>query len=152
MANEPNAGTDPVEASRVRDCVLFELVAERPGDAPPGPRPFAAHPALPADVSARLTPDEQAALGGASGAARAQLELASRLLHLLPADSGALALADTREAAIAAAARVLLARVAIRLTTDRELIVNPRRIRVNNLLRPFVLGPGTLAWLAREPE
>jgi hypothetical protein len=151
MANEPNAGTDPVEPSRVKDCVLFELQAERPGDAPPGYRPFAAHGPLPADVEDRLSVDELAAIAGAAGAERRQLELASRLLFLLPGDNTALALSDDRTEAVAAAARVLLARVALRLTPAQELIVNPRRIRIDNLARPFVLGAGALAWLARNP-
>ncbi|NTV11881.1 MAG: hypothetical protein HGA47_14110, partial [Zoogloea sp.] len=33
LATGVNAGTDPVQASRMLDCVLFELVAERPQDA-----------------------------------------------------------------------------------------------------------------------
>lgn len=153
MANEPNAGTNPVGPSRVRDCVLFELVAERPSDAAAGYRPFAAHGPLPEDVEDRLTEDELALIAPLDGPERRQMELASRLLHLLPGDNTALTLADRREAAIAASARVLLARVVLRLTPppERRLIVNPRRIRVNNLVRPFLLSAGQLAWLERQP-
>ena len=145
-----NAGTGPVAPSRVKDCVAFELVAERPGDAPAGFHPFTAHNALPEDVNDRLTDAERAALAAASGESRRQLELASRLLHALPPDNTALALGDPREAAVAAVARTLLARVALRLTPAGDLIVNPRRLRLDNLARPFLLSPSQLAWLARS--
>lgn len=153
LAHDPNAGTDPVAASRIKDCVLLELVAERPTDVPTGFRPFASHGPLLADVDNRLTETERTRLGNAAGVAREQLALGARLLHLLPSDNRALEVGDeTQPDTMIAAAQVLLARVAIQLTTDRELIVNPNRIRLDNLARPFVLNPAALAWLARTAD
>jgi hypothetical protein len=73
------------------------------------------------------------------------------LLYALPTDSEALNLKDLRAEALASAARILLARVRIQLAPGQTLIVNPGRIRIDNLARPFVLGAGQLAWLARNP-
>lgn len=152
MAHAPNAGTDPVAPSRLQDCVLLELVAERPADAAAGFSPFAAHGPLPAEVDDRLSEPERAAIDGAAGNARAQLQLAARLLHLLPPDNTALALADDDQATRIAAARVLLARLELRLDDDREPVANPRRLGIDNLARPFVLNPMALAWLARAGD
>ena len=152
MATDVNAGTDPVMPSRLQDGVLFELVAERPADAAPGAHPFAAHNALPEwndDLAAKLDPAERDQIGAATGNAQKQLQLAARLLYALADDNAALA---TREAFTISAgelARTLLARVAIRLTPAQELIVNPRRVAVDNLARPFVFNAAALAQLIK---
>ncbi|MFM2068118.1 MAG: hypothetical protein RLZZ584_3027 [Pseudomonadota bacterium] len=151
LATEINAGTDPVGPSRVADGVLYELVAARPADASQRAHPFAAHAGLPAfaDLAAGLAPDEQARLAAASGAARAQLELGARLLHALGDDNQALATRETFSRGAAELARTLLAWVAIRLTDGRDLVVNPRRVTVDNLARPFLFNASALAQLLR---
>jgi hypothetical protein len=151
LATDVNAGTDPVGPSRMQDSVLYELIAARPADASTRVHPFAAHNGLPtlAQASADLAPDEQARLAGAAGAARAQLELGVRLLHGLGDDNQALNTRETFSRGVAELARTLLATVAIRLTDTRDLIVNPRRIAVDNLARPFVFNASTLALLLR---
>jgi hypothetical protein len=151
LATEVNAGTDPVGPSRMADSVLYELVAARPADASQRVHPFAAHAGLPsyAEVAAGLAPDEQARVAAASGAARAQLELGARLLRALGDDNQALATRETFSRGAAELARTLLAWVAIRLTDSRDLIVNPRRVTVDNLARPFLFNASALAQLQR---
>jgi len=150
LATGVNAGTDPVQASRVRDGAYLELVPECPADAPTGDHPFAAHGALP-DLAGlladgRLGTAEQKRLEDATGVAQDQLELGARLLFALTEDNHAL---EARELDAAALARILLARVSIQLAPERTLIVNPRRVEVDNLARPFLFSPGLLAALAR---
>lgn len=153
MATDVNAGTDPVEPSRLQDGVLFELVAERPADAPAGDHPFAAHNALPAwgdDLANTLNQGERDRINAAADAEKGQLQLAARLLYALADDNEALATRESFTTTASELARTLLARVAIRLTPTRELIVNPRRVTVDNLARPFLFNAATLAQLIRK--
>ncbi len=154
LATDINAGSDPVKPSRIKDGALLELVPERPADADAA-HPFAAHRALPDldDLKAdKLGAREIQRLDDANGAALDQLELGARLLYALGEDNRALEPRDSGgdvNAAAARLARTLLARVAIRLGADRALIVNPRRIEVDNLARPFLFNAELLARLAR---
>lgn len=155
LASDVNAGTDPVKPSRIKDGVLLELLPERPEDAGAG-RPFAAHGNLP-DLAAlkadKLSDPEKQRLAGANGAALDQLELGARLLYALGEDNHALEPRDEGgdpDSLAAELARTLLARVAIRLADGRKLIVNPRRIQVDNLARPFLFNAELLARLARS--
>lgn len=150
---EVNAGTDPVKPSRLQDGVLFELVAERPADAPVGDHPFAAHNALPAwddTLAGKLSQGERDQIEAAPEGEKAQLQLAARLLYALADDSEALSPRQVFTTTAAELARTLLARVAIRLTSAQALIVNPRRVTVDNLARPFLYNAATLAQLIRK--
>ncbi|OPZ06299.1 MAG: hypothetical protein BWZ09_00496 [Alphaproteobacteria bacterium ADurb.BinA305] len=143
LATELNAGTDPVQPSRVADCVLFELVAERPDDAPAEEHLFAAH--------ARIRPYDEIEdkLGERE---RAQVEAATGGAHSLGDDNRALVARQAFLTDPAALARTLLARIAIRLAPpapDPDLIVNPRRIEIDNLVRPFLFNAVALARLIR---
>lgn len=152
MAVDVNAGSDPVQPSRLQDGVLFELVAERPADTPPGDHPFAAHNALPAwddGLAAKLNQYERDQIDAASGTQKKQLQLAARLLHALAEDNTALATRGAFTLTAAELARTLLARVSIRLTPEQTLIVNPRRVTVDNLARPFLFNATTLAQLIK---
>ncbi len=147
-----NAGSDPVQPSRLKDSVLFELVAERPADAASAGRPFAAHNSLPEwndELAGKLSPGEQAQIESSSGATQQQLRLAARLLHAVANDNEALTRRQLFTTTAADIARTLLARISVRLTTERELIINPHRITVDNLARPFLLNAATLAELIR---
>lgn len=151
MARKVNAGTDPVQPSRIRDSVLLELVPEPPpaetGDAPPGwpgigPLPDAAQ------AAAARTPAEQAQIDGTGNPLQTrQLELASRLIYALAPEPEALDATLTDPAIVA---RTLLARLRIDLREDDSPILNPTHIEVNNLSRPMVANPGQLAWLVRQ--
>jgi hypothetical protein len=154
LATEVNAGTDPVQPSRVADCVLFELVAERPDDAPTEEHLFAAHARIKAydEIEAKLGDRERAQVEAAAGAARAQFELGARLLHSLGDDNQSLVARQAFLTDPAVLARTLLARIAVRLTPpapDPGLVVNPRRIEVDNLVRPFLFNAAALARLIR---
>jgi hypothetical protein len=152
MATDVNAGTDPVEPSRIKDGVCLELLAERPEVPQAWPHPFVAHNGLPdyTGLTDRLSKSERDLLEGSSGQTRRQLELGARLLYVLGDDGHAL---ETRQKATITAAelaRTMLARIAVQLTKDRQLIVDPRRIEVDNLSRPFLFNAATLARLVRE--
>jgi hypothetical protein len=155
LASAVNAGTDPVKPSRIKDNVLLELVAERPADAL-GERPFEAHnglPALAGLVADKLNPLELDRLQAAAGKTKEQLELGARLLYALSEDNHALDARDQGAEAAARLARILLARIRIELATGADatpqLIVNPRRIAVDNLARNFLFNADLLAQLAR---
>ncbi|MFA7618131.1 MAG: hypothetical protein WC012_03690 [Thiohalomonadaceae bacterium] len=148
LARKLNLSTDAVQPSRTADGVMLELIPELPpGDDEEGYRPWANHPPV-ADVLPTLTDAEQATLAAlaAESPARAQLELHARLLHAL--DGGI----DTREVndQFERGARLLLARIAIETTDVNALVVNPERIEINNLARPFLVSASQLAWLARQ--
>ena len=152
LATGCNAGTDPVKPSSLQDGVLFELTAERPADAPPGDHPFAAHNALPAwddALAAKLDQGERDRIEAATGSSQKRLQLAARLLYALADDNTALATREPFTITAAELARTLLARVAIRLTPAQVLIVNPRRVTVDNLARPFLFNAATLAQLTK---
>jgi hypothetical protein len=136
----------------MQDAVLYELVAERPADAVARQHPFAAHNGLRdyAEIVDQLGADEKQRVADAGGASRAQLELGARLLYALGDDNQALLTRESFTVTAAELARTLLARISIRLTDELDLIVNPRRISVDNLVRPFLFNASTLARLLRD--
>lgn len=153
LATDINASTDAVKPSRLQDGVLFELVAERPADTSKGDHPFAAHNAVPEwddTLASKLSQGERDQIEAASGGQKEQLQLGASLLHALADDNEALAPREAYTTTAAELARTLLARVAIRLTPSQELIVNPRRVEVDNLARPFLFNATTLAQLIRK--
>lgn len=149
MATEVNAGTDPVQPSRIQDGVLFEILPEHPSEAEE--TPFPSHAALQsyATLESRLGAREKARINAAAETSRLQLQMGARLLHALGDDNQALS--ATRLASLKAEdlARTLLARVAVRLGPGHTLLVNPRRVEVDNLARPFLFNPDILARLLR---
>ena len=75
------------------------------------------------------------------------MALHARLLFALD-DSGVGAGSATE--ALEASARLLLARIRIDQVTDiNDIQLDPARVRVNNLVRPFLSTAGQLAYLAR---
>ena len=153
LATDVNASTDAVKPSRLQDSVLFELVAERPADASTGDHPFASHNALPVwddELAKKLSQGERDQIEAASAGEKAQLQLAARMLHALADDNEALAPREAFATTAAELARTLLARVSIHLTPAQALIVNPRRVAVDNLARPFLFNAATLAQLIRK--
>ena len=47
-------------------------------------------------------------------------------------------------------ARLLLARISISSSDVNNIVVNPERISINNLVRPFLTTASQLAWLNRQ--
>ncbi len=148
LARKLNLTTDAVQPSRIQDSVRLELVPQLPPETDdPRFQPWACHTPV-ADVLPSLTAAEQDTLAAASGAAAAQLALHARLLHA-PDSTGV----STRELhdAFDEGARLLLARIAITVADINAIVVNPQRISINNLVRPFLATASQLAWLARQP-
>lgn len=157
MAAQINAGTDPVQPSRLKDCILLELIPEKPlfddpSFAPWGPPAYLdplqaghAHGQAPATPAEKLNPVEQGYLSAHDNAA-GLLSLNAAMLHALGTGKSALEL-QLQEVE---AARTLLARIRIQLDPDRKAVSNPQRIQINNLLRPFVTTPQQLLSLHRS--
>lgn len=152
MGTAVNAGTDPVGPSRIQDAVLYEITPWQPPPATPGERPFTAHDDLSAydDVAPRLADHERAAVAAADPAERRQLQLGARLLFALSDDNTALATRESLAVTAAELARTLLATVTISLGAGGQLVIDPTRIVVDNLARPFLFNASTLARLLRQ--
>lgn len=149
LARKLNLSTDPVQPSRIADSVQLELAAELPPDPETAYRPWAAHPPVP-DTPTSLTDAEQATLAAAeaeSDGAGRLMNLHARLLHALDDGVRAQAVADALEDS----ASLLLARISIQVADLNDIVVNPERISVNNLVRPFLVTPSQLAYLSRQP-
>jgi hypothetical protein len=139
LARKLNLGTDPVLPSRVADGVLLEMDVDPPGAG--SARPWPLHPPLDGPISG-LTPEEQAALDAldpndpVQGAQRTRLQLRLRLLHLFDSPWSPPSL----EPELQSLARLPLARISLSTADPDSAIVNPARISVDNLARPFVEG------------
>ncbi|PPD33535.1 MAG: hypothetical protein CTY19_07220 [Methylomonas sp.] len=157
MATQINAGTDPVQPSRLKDCILLELIPEKPlfddpAFAPWGPPAYLdplkaghAHGVAPDDPTTVLNLQEQAYLA-THAQSNGVLAMNAAMLHALGTGKSAL----DRQASETDAARTLLARIRIQLDSGRKVISNPQRIQINNLLRPFVSTPQQLLSLHRS--
>lgn len=149
LARKLNLSTDAVQPSRTADSVQLELIPELPPAADERFAPWASHTPV-ADTLPALSDAEQQTLDDleiSNPAAHAQLSLQARLLHAL--DSSGLAttnLADELEQG----ARLLLAHISISSTDVNNIVVNPERISINNLVRPFLTTASQLAWLNRQ--
>lgn len=147
MARKVNAGTDPVQPSRTRDSLMLEIV---PGT-PPDPDLDWFWPAQhPDSETETLNDTEQAYLGSLDSAWKQLRAMQGRLVYALPNTNRAL----ESDADPDALARTLLAQVRIELRDDSDAtpdpIVNPDKITINNLVRPFVTTPEQLAWMSRH--
>ncbi|WP_372529855.1 hypothetical protein, partial [Thalassolituus sp.] len=87
------------------------------------------------------------AAAAASTDAEAQLKMHARLLHAL--DSSGLSTTNLADE-LDAGARLLLARIRIETSQPGDPVINPMRIQINNLVRPFITTPSQLAWLNRQ--
>jgi hypothetical protein len=150
LSRKLNLSTDAVQPSRTADSVQLELIPELPPASDDRYQPWASHTPV-ADANPTLTDSEQQLLDDlelSNPTAAAQLALQARLLHAL--DSNGIAtsnLADELEDG----ARLLLARISIETSDVTNIVVNPRLIHINNLVRPFLTTASQLAWLNRQP-
>jgi len=149
LARKLNLSTDAVQPSRTADSVQLELIPERPPADDDRYQPWASHEPV-ADDLPDLSTIEQATLQAAineSPGAGAQMEMHARLLHALDGSGlSTLNLADELEAG----ARLLLARIRIDTSEPGDPVVNPMRIQINNLVRPFLTTASQIAWLNRQ--
>jgi len=140
LADKVNAGTDPVDAARISDSVLFELIAELPGE----DADFQPWAGLPGAVKPTLTKDEKLHMDKLKGAEKKRVQLQAGLMYALPPQDEALQI----DAALDELARTPLARVRVPLRDDGTPHVNIDTIGINNLVRNFITTAGQLAWLA----
>jgi hypothetical protein len=150
LARKLNLSTDAVQPSRTADSVMLELIPELPTNAETRYQPWACHEplnqgALTLSGAEQQTLDETAAVSAAAGA---QLALHAHLLHAL--EHSGVSIKELNDQ-FELGARLLLARIAITTTDINSIVVNPRRISINNLVRPFLASASQLAWLSRQP-
>ena len=148
FARRVNDSTDAVDTSRVGDGVGLELL---PDDDPESdfegrPQPWT-DVTVPGDddLDDALSPAEEDHLsgGGLTAGERAALRLRARLVYAVPEklpDGGG---ADAPATDLAKAARVLLARVSVPVDAG-TVVVDPARIRIDNLVRPFAVPEALL--------
>lgn len=155
LARKLNLSTDAVQPSRTLDSIQLELRAELPPAASNLFHPWSAHDPIPDATPAGLTATEVTYLNSVTaGNANqgSQLQLHSRLLHCLD-DKGISAQVAADE--LEASAQLLLARIEIDVPDLDALmaikeglpVVNPNLIRVNNLVRPFLMTASQLGYL-----
>jgi hypothetical protein len=155
LARKLNLSTDAVQPSRTVDSILLELIPELPPAAGDKYQPWAAHDPISNDTPASLTTTENTYLTNvttANATVGAQLELHARLLHSLD-DKGISAQLAADE--LEEGARLLLARIEIDVPDldalleikEGQPLVNPNNIRVNNLVRPFLVTASQLSYL-----
>jgi len=149
LAQEANAGTDPVAPARIKDSVLLELSPGRITQPAAGDyNPWSVHPLSQDPVE--LTPLETAHRNTQNSASKAQLDLHARLLQGLPEGTDALKVSESFKQRLDELANTLLAEIRITAPTLESIVVNPKNIDVNNLVRPFLTTPDQLAWLLRQ--
>lgn len=149
LAQQVNAGTDPVAPARIKDSVQLTLRAGRaPQVSEDKYNPWSAHP-LRQDATT-LTPLENTYREQQNTATRAQLDLHARLLHGLPEDSDALKISETFRQRLDELANIVLAEIRITAPSLEGMVINPKNIDVNNLIRRFLTTPDQLAWLMRQ--
>ncbi|HKK04892.1 MAG TPA: hypothetical protein VKA50_03490 [Gammaproteobacteria bacterium] len=144
LAWELNAGTDAVQSSRIADSIVLELLTAPPHAPETVYRPWAAHPAIAEDVSARLTDAEQKHLGASPSPVD---QLRARLVYGLGPEANTDLPGDLAEIARILLASLSIAAPATDSTLD-DIVVNPAHIQLNNLVRPFVVTPGQLEHLS----
>lgn len=151
MARKVNAGTNPVEASRTKDCILLEVLAAPTPIANKAEHIWPGHTHLQQEEQA-LTQAEQDYLASLSGNEKKMAAIDAELIYALPAHNRALEIENELDDV----ARTLLAHITIPLRTEQlptiSPIINPNRITINNLLRPSLKTADKLAWLALLQE
>lgn len=148
LARKLNAMTDAVVTSRIANSVRLVMDSEIPPTDSDTYRPWPLHPAMSEALPDNLTQAEQDYIGASSGEAQKQLQMQARLLHALDATG-----VSTQHVLsnLEAYSQILLARISIDVSDIENIIVNPNKIHINNLVRPFVMTAGHVAMLRRQP-
>ncbi|OZG70294.1 hypothetical protein BTA51_26600 [Hahella sp. CCB-MM4] len=151
LTSKLNLSTDPVQPSRTADSVYLELIPELPpASADTRFAPWGSHTPV-SDADPPLTDEEQTyltELEAVNESAAQRLQLQARLLRALDAHGVS---TDNLSDQLEKGARLLLARISIDTSDLTNIIVNPERIGVNNLVRPFLITASQLAWLQDQP-
>jgi len=154
LARKLNLSTDAVQPSRTADSILLEMKPEIPPEDSHHYQPWAAHNAIENTMPVLDTAEQEVIDNAAANPAyQQQLRLHARLLHALDGSTNT----SSANADLEEDARLLLARIAIAMPDLQVIedahagdpVVNPNDIHVNNLVRPFLVTPGQLAYLAR---
>lgn len=145
MARKVNAGTDPVQPSRARDGILLEII---PGQYQQQSQFFdrAGLKTRDVDWNEDFTSTEKSYLAELGEEEKALRILQGQLLYSLQGETDALALEGNYEDM----ARILLASIKIPLRADQSPIINPAKIAINNLVRPFLTTSEQLVWLSTK--
>jgi hypothetical protein len=162
LARKFNLSTDAVQPSRMADSIQLDITPELPPAADNRYRPWAAHPAI-VDADQPITETNPGGLNeteieylgviqGANTNRGEQLQLHARLLHCLDGKGVSTAIAADQ---LEESARLLLARIeidvpdldALMAIKQGDPVVNPNFIRVNNLVRPFLVTASQLTFL-----
>ena len=147
MAKSVNAGSDAVAHSRNKECLLLEIQAAQ---LPENEWQWGAHqPSQTFDIS-QLTTTEQSYIDSLNSEQQARVMRQSELVYALPENSNALKSAGDPHSL----ARTLLAQLTIAINSDLlpviAPIINPQRITLNNLVRPFVTSADARIWLSEK--
>jgi hypothetical protein len=156
LARKFNLSTDAVQPSRMTDSIQLDVVPELPPASDDRYQPWSNHqPIANATPSALNTTESNylTSITTANAAAGAQLQLHARLLHCLD-EKGVSAEVAADE--LEESAALLLARIeidvpdldALLAIPEGDPLVNPNLIRVNNLVRPFLMTASQLSYLA----
>jgi hypothetical protein len=155
MTRKVNAGIDPVQPSRARDGILLEIIAGAP-DNIPGSFYRAGLKMKPLEfdqLNETLTFTEKKYFDDLDGKKQQLTYLQSQLLYGMTDEVGALEL----KGAYDELARLLLATIEIPVevigtgdSQEFKLSLNPEKINLNNLIRPFITTPDQLTWLNQE--
>jgi|GEM_PF-680341 len=151
LSRKVNAGTDPVQASRKRNGICLELI---PSPLPDVSETWPWRGHLPVENPAEsLTTTEANYLAAQAAEDRPALRTLAERLYSLPQNNRALELTGEPDEV----ARTLLAQVRIPLRPAAlpaiSPVINPNRIEVNNLVRPFIHAATQVAALqAQESE
>jgi hypothetical protein len=147
MAKAVNAGSDAVTHSRNKECLLLEIQA---APLPQDEWQWGAHQPSDNFDSAQLTQTEQAYVDSLSDEQQALIQRQSALVYALPENSNALKSAGNPQTI----ARTLLAQLTIEIDASAlpniVTIINPKRVTLNNLVRPFVTSADARIWLSEK--
>lgn len=142
LARKINAGTDPVQPSRARDSLLLEIIPGEPDKTDQLWRGLARNTVNPDE---QFTLTEKDFINAQSTADKDFYTRRGHLVYALPANNRALEINGDLDAL----SRTLLAQILVPLSDDLKLDINPQKIKVNNLVRPFVSTANQLTWLNR---
>jgi hypothetical protein len=158
LARQLNSSTDAVDFSRIGDGFHLELVADdtlgvptKAGYRADGLGGWQRSLPNTSTATSAMNDDEKLLYQAVvQPDAKKQMELRARLLHAFDTDAPATTNGDEPREDVLALARIPLAAVTLSIPSLANRIVSPKRLTVNNLIRPFAL-PVNAAALIDNP-